>query len=293
MRTLGSTVADELMAGCPGVLAWNNHSCVLVADRSSPRRDRSGMINPIVAELRSVVDDARGHEDRNGYFAALYLGVTSAVARGVRDGAFATPDRLSELTVTFARRYLDAFELHRNGRRPSQSWQVAFDAASAWSPTVLQHLLLGINAHINLDLGIAAAQVAPGDDIVDLEPDFIEINDVLAGLVADVQRRINRISPLYRFVDDIAGDVDHAVVNFSIGRARDAAWQLARELAPLDETAARSVISDRDIAAARLGRRVLHPGVITSAGLLAVRFTERRSPSDVIATLAEGEDAAR
>ncbi len=243
------------------------------------------MIEEVVTDMRAVVDDASECDDRNGYFAALYLGVTTAVERGVRERIFATPDRLSALTVTFARRYLDALELHRNTAHTSQSWQVAFDAAQSWRPTVLQHLLLGINAHINLDLGIAAAEVAPDRAIVDLQPDFVQINQLLAGLVAGVQQRINHVSPLYRFVDDISADTDRAVVNFSIARARDEAWRFATALAPLDAASARMAIADRDITVAKLGRRVLHPGTVASTGLLAVRLTERRSVSDVIALL--------
>lgn len=245
------------------------------------------MIGELVAELRTTVDDARDRGDNNGYFGAMYLGVTTAVERGVRDGIFSTPDRLSALTVAFARRYLHALELHHGGGRPTQSWQVAFDAAATWRPTVLQHLLLGINAHINFDLGVACAEVAPGPAIVDLAPDFAQINNVLAGLVQEVQRRLNRVSPLYRFVDDLGGDADRAVVNFSIARARHEAWRLATALAPLDPTTMRQRIADHDVAVARLAQRVLRPGAIASTGLLAVRLTERRRVAEVITLLAD------
>ena len=218
------------------------------------------MIGQLVAEMRDVVADAREHDDANGYFAAMYLGVTTTVERGLVDGTFATPDRLSELTTTFARRYLDAIRLHRDGGLPTQSWQVAFRAARTWRPTVLQHLLLGMNAHINLDLGIACAAVAPGDEIVELEPDFMQINSVLAGLVQVVQDRLNRVSPLYRFVDDVGGDADRAVVNFSIARAREEAWRFANELAPMEASTAARRIVDQDLAVSRLGTRVLRPG---------------------------------
>lgn len=249
--------------------------------------DGFDMIDELVREMRAVVDDARDRDDRNGYFAALYLGVTTAVEQGLRDGIFTTPDRLSELTVTFARRYLHALELHLGGGRPTASWQVAFDAATTWRPTLLQHLLLGMNAHINLDLGAACAQVAPGPAIVDLEADFVQINDVLAGLVVAVQRRLNGVSPLYRFVDDIAGDADHAVVNFSIARARREAWRFATELASLEAPAANERIARQDAAVAQLAQRVLRPGVIAGTGLLAVRLTERRSVDEIITLLVD------
>jgi hypothetical protein len=245
------------------------------------------VISELVAELRDVVDVSRADDDRTGYFAAMYLGVTTAVERGVRDGIFTTPDRLSLLTVTFARRYLDARALHRSGGQTSESWKVAFDAAGTWRPTVLQHLLLGINAHINLDLGVACAEVAPGPAILNLEPDFVQINQVLAGLVQEIQHRLNRVSALYRFVDQIGGDADRVVINFSIARARHQAWQLATELAVLDATSAQRRIADQDIVVARLAQRLLRPGVVASTGLLAIRITERRRVSDIVSLIAD------
>lgn len=245
------------------------------------------MIGDLVAEMRTVVADAREHDDANGYFAAMYLGVTTTVERGLADGTFTTPDSLSELTTAFARRYLDASRLHRRGGLPTESWQVAFRAAETWRPTVLQHLLLGMNAHINLDLGIACATVAPGAAIVELEPDFRQINNVLAGLVQEVQDRLNRVSPLYRFVDDVAADADRAVVNFSIGRARQEAWHFAAALASMDQATAARRIVDQDLAVSRLGMRVLRPGRIAATGLLAVRLTEKRHPSEIIEILSD------
>ncbi len=244
------------------------------------------LIADVVGEMRAIVDRAKADDDASGYFAAMYLGVTTTVERGLSTGLFATPERLSALAVAFAGRYLDAQSLHVRGEPPTQSWGVTFAAARAWRPTVLQHLLLGMNAHINLDLGVACAQVAPGDAIGELEPDFLEINRVLAGLVQSVQDRLNRVSPLYRFVDDIGGGADRAVVNFSIARARAEAWRFAVELAPLGPAARRQRIATRDDAVARIADRVVRPGTIASTGLLAVRLTEHGKRSDIIDILA-------
>ena len=245
------------------------------------------MIGELVSEMRLIVDHAREHDDVNGYFAAMYLGVTSTVEQGLAGGTFGSPDSLAELTTAFARRYLDALTLHRRGGAPTASWQLAFDAAETWRPTVLQHLLLGMNAHINLDLGIACATVAPGTEISSIESDFVQINAVLAGLVQAVQSRLNRVSPLYRFVDDVGGEIDRSVVNFSIARARAEAWRFALTLASMDQPAATARIEAQDRAVARLGARVLRPGPVASTGMLAVRLTEKRHAADIITVLSD------
>jgi hypothetical protein len=236
-----------------------------------------------VAEgVRSVVRTSVERNSATGYFAAMYLGVTRVVMKGVDDRVFTTPDRLVKLASVFAQRYLDAWHVHEAGGRAPVSWDVAFRAAGEWRPTVLQHLLVGMNAHINLDLGIASAHVAPGAAIVELRPDFDQINNVLAGLVHTIQGELNRISPFYRFVDDVTGSVDQAVINFSIARARAEAWKLATFLAAAEPTVAAKRIADHDRLVGVLGGTILRPGAAASAGLLAVRITEKRKPSAII-----------
>ncbi len=242
-------------------------------------------LDEVSEAMRSIVASAKQDRSPIGYFAAMYLGVTRVVRTGIDQHRFTTPDRLADLTSVFAQRYVDAWRAHRAGDRPSAGWSVAFDAADRWRPTVLQHLLLGMNAHINLDLGIASAQVAPGDEIHGLRADFDAINDVLASLIQKIQDDLNRISPLYRFVDDVSGTVDRTVINFSIGRARAEAWKLATFLAVADGPAAQQRITEHDRLVAGLGGTILRPGPLLSSGLLAVRVTEKRNPAAIIDTL--------
>jgi Family of unknown function (DUF5995) len=235
--------------------------------------------------MRSIVASAKQERSAIGYFAAMYLGVTRVVRAGIDEQRFTTPDRLTDLTSVFALRYVDAWRAHRAGDPPSAGWAVAFAAADRWRPTVLQHLLLGMNVHINLDLAIASAQVAPGDEIHGLRVDFDAINDVLAGLIQKIQDDLNLISPLYRFIDDVTGRVDRAVVNFSIARARAEAWKLATFLAVADPPAMQRRITEHDRLVAALGGAILRPGPLLSSALLAVRLTEKRNPAAIIDTL--------
>lgn len=102
--------------------------------------------------------------------------------------------RRARLDVAFARRHLDALDAWRERRAPSLSWRIAFEAARSRSLLVLQHMLLGMNAHINLDLGIAAAETSPGGSLAALHGDFLAINGGLAAIMRR-QRRRAPISP--------------------------------------------------------------------------------------------------
>lgn len=68
-----------------------------------------------------------------------------------------------------------ALQLYQAGARPMRSWDLALAATTSSWPIILQHLVVGINAHIKRDLGIATAETAPGPDLPALRRDFDRI----------------------------------------------------------------------------------------------------------------------
>ncbi|HEY6348039.1 MAG TPA: DUF5995 family protein, partial [Candidatus Angelobacter sp.] len=126
-------------------------------------------IEQVIQALDQIIDSAWTEKSRLGYFAALYRRVTRSVKQGIDQGKFQNGPLMEKLDVTFANRYLTAYEQFRSKQAPTLSWQLAFRSTSAWYPLIVQQLLIGINAHINLDLGIAAATVAPGDKLAGLK----------------------------------------------------------------------------------------------------------------------------
>lgn len=234
-----------------------------------------GTIREVLDALDVAVDRAVQDASRLGFFAALYRKVTARVAQGIAEGFFDDGERMERLDVLFANRYLTALDAFRTGGHPSRSWQAAFDAASRPAPILLQHLLLGVNAHINLDLGIAAAEVAPGDALPGLRRDFDRINEILTSMVRQVQQEIGEISPWLGLVDVLGGSGDDEMVRFSVEVARTQAWRFAVELAPLARDDWGGPIGARDATVVRLARVLLRPGLLT-LGLWVVRARESR-----------------
>ncbi|GMQ85995.1 MAG: DUF5995 family protein [Acidimicrobiia bacterium] len=242
-------------------------------------------IDEIVLELTEIVDWARNNKSRIGYFAAMYRKVTVAVQQAIETGEFEDAERMTRLDVVFAQRYIDATADFMSGKAPTASWQVAFDGAGRWRPIIIQHLLTGMSAHINLDLGIAAATVAPGAELAALEADFNTINTVLGRLVDGFTADIAEVSPWIRLLDRIGGRADDALINFSIGVARIEAWDLAGQLAPLSHPEWETVITARDEWTAGFGDLLLHPGWVFTGGLLAIRIRESNDIVRVIDVL--------
>src|SRR6185503_8364838 len=167
-------------------------------------------IDEVVAERDRIIAAALVERSRFGFFAALYRQVTLRVRQGIADGVFDDGRRMDRLDTVFANRYLDALAAWQTGRRPSKCWRVAFEATRRADLLILQHLLLGINAHINLDLGVAAAQVAPGAALPGLRADFDRINQILAVLTDEVKLVLEQFSPLLHLVDGIGDEFDDA-----------------------------------------------------------------------------------
>lgn len=229
-----------------------------------------------------MIDGARRAGSRAGYFPALYRKVTVSVQEGIAAGRFEDGERMEHLDVVFANRYLAAVAAIERGEEPTGSWRIAFDACRRWWPIVLQHLLLGMNAHIHLDLGIAAARTAPGDEISGLETDFNRINEVLAELIDGVKEELSTVWPRLRRLDRLAGSAEDRIINFSISEARDCAWKLARRLAPLSREEQAAEIAAADRRAARLGVLIWKPGPVARTTLGLIRLGERGSVPEII-----------
>lgn len=243
-------------------------------------------IDEVLAALDSVVERAIRDGDRVGYFAALYRTVTAKVKEGIESDFFDDAERMERLDVVFANRYLDALEAYQRGQRPTRAWLASFDACAQWRPIILQHLLVAINAHINLDLGVAAAQVAPGDELGGLRRDFDRINEILASMVGDVSRDVGQVSPWVAWLERVSSRQTDAIINFSLTVARREAWRFATELAPIPAEQLPGPIRTRDGHVAGLAEAVLHPGVLSTA-LLLVRARERRGVAQVIEVLGQ------
>jgi len=256
--------------------------------QSAQRTGPAATIDEVIHQLDDIIARSLRERSRLGYFAALYRKVTAKVKEGITEGRFDDAPRMERMDVTFANRYLTALSRFEHGEHPSPCWLASFEAAAAWRPIILQQLLLGMNAHINFDLGIAAAEVAPGDELPSLEHDFNEINTILAGLVAQVQAEIYQVSPWIRLLGSIDPKADTAIVNFSMDKARACAWNVATRLAAINPNQWKPHLDLLDIEVTLLANLVRYPiGLIFKLGLVVIRARESNNVARVIEVLCQ------
>jgi hypothetical protein len=240
-------------------------------------------IDEVIAELESIMDACEQSGSSLGYFTALYHKVTCRVRDGIANNEFGDGERVERLDVTFANRYIEAWHQYQSGKAPTASWMVSFDARRKRRTLVLQHLLLGINAHINLDLGIAAAEVAR-EDISEIRKDFAAINGILAMLTGDVMNVLRRVSPLLSLLGLHQSRYNSILIQFSISNARDGAWCFAEELFN-EKDSFTQIIEARDKSISDLAK-----GLVSATGLLRVtlwviRLFEWHKPARIIREL--------
>lgn len=242
-------------------------------------------IDEVLLLLNEIIEETIKEKSALGYFAVLYCKVTEKVKEGIAKGMFQNGPRMEQLDVIFANRYIKAYYEYKFKLQASSCWEVAFNYASDYWIVVLQHLLLGMNAHINLDLSIAAAQVAPGDEIQDLETDFNKINEVLSSLVGNVEKAMSDVWPFLKWVLKKTKGIDTFLIDFSMQEARNGAWKYAVELAPLDNVQFTQSILIRDTKITKIADLITNPGYIPSLIFKILRLFERGSVVEKIEKL--------
>jgi uncharacterized protein DUF5995 len=242
-------------------------------------------IDEVITRLEGIIEHSIATSDRLGYFAALYNRVTEAVRQAIQKREFQDNERMERLDVLFANRYLAAYDAWQAGELPSRSWLKAFLAAQNPGHIVLQHLLIGMNAHINLDLGVAAARIAPGSELSTLRTDFDKINQILATETPVVEQELDEESPVFSRLTHVLPKLELKVVGFGIDDARVAAWDLATQLAPLTPQQQLAVMERRDGEAALLGDAILADGLV----IRLLRAQESQDVAENIRILSQGE----
>ncbi len=242
-------------------------------------------INEVIFELDKIIEECKVNKNRAGYFAALYRKVTLKVKDEIQSEKFDDNKRIEKLDVVFANRYLTAYQNYAAGKRVSQCWELAFDTNKKWSPIVLQHLLLGMNAHINLDLGLAAVETSRSSDINSLKNDFDRINLILASLVDEVSDKLARVWPLLKMLDFLGGRTDEDLINFSMQQARDQAWKNAVRFSKLDDIQFKVEESKLDNWVSIFGNVIVNPGWILNIAAKIVRLGELKGVSRIIEIL--------
>jgi len=245
-------------------------------------------IDDVISQLNVIIANSITSNSRAGYFAALYYKVTSRVKEGIAAGEFENGEQMEQFDVTFASRYLDAYENWTDKKAVSASWKIAFEMLEKSSVLVLQHLFLGMNAHINLDLGVAVVETAKAKNqpLEGMHNDFNSINTILAALTYEVINELDQVSPLLSLAG-LHSKNDSLFIQFAMSNARDGAWCFAEDLFTRENTAYATCINERDNDVSKLGGGIIETKGLLKFTVFIIHLFEFKNPAKIIKVLHE------
>jgi hypothetical protein len=156
-------------------------------------------IDAVVREMQRRAEPLVDTCSHQALFALTYLRVTEAYAWSARQpGYYDDPGWTNHAVAVFAKYYLNAYDAwmaDNNSTAVPRAWKIAFDNARDGKVSAAGNFFLGLNAHINHDLGLAmAAAGLTGPDGRSEKPNFDEINELLNSvslpLIAELSARL-------------------------------------------------------------------------------------------------------
>ena len=253
------------------------------------KKFRAETIEEVIMIMDEIIRNYRLRGSRIAYFTVLYRTTTYMVKKYCDEGGFfEDDDRMRRLDVCFANFYFDALfaDQHYEEEPPPESWKVTFEAADDPDVVLIQHLLIGMNAHISLDLGIATAIIADGDLNESLKRDFYRLNHILASLIHVIQTEIGTVSPLMKLLSLLTLRFENHIVDHCIRFARSRAWDFAERLTTAPRDKWDGLIAEHDQLVAKISRHVLSPGWLFQPALWLIQRQEKTAPHEIISGLA-------
>jgi hypothetical protein len=230
-------------------------------------------IDGVVAAMQDRRDRLSPEQAHLREFLGTYERTTIAVGKAVRDGVFEDGPWVEDWDVAFADLYLDALDADLGGGRVPRPWRLAFEAPPDLKP--LQHVLLGINAHINYDLPQALLAVISDEDFRDptildrRRRDHERIDGVLSGRVAAEDQELASVSAR-SLLDRLLTPLNQRASRRFLREARQKVWHNTAELQ-------RARLSGPEVYAVRLGELEV---------LSAAKIADLLAPGQVLLRLA-------
>lgn len=213
--------------------------------------------------MKALVQQWEQHSDHKAIFLRCYLMMTSNMLAAIEQHEFNDPAWVNRLLHLFADYYFAALTAYQQSPVSAPAaWQLAHNSANDPQVTTLQHLLLGVNAHINYDLVLTLVDLLK-PEWADLSTsqrswrysDHCKVNEVIGRTTDAVQDQIiGPGMPFMDWIDKLLGPIDEFLISHLISHWREAVWQNATHLLEMNEGSEKALlISQLEEDALRLG----------------------------------------
>jgi hypothetical protein len=191
-------------------------------------------VEEALAGLTALEQSFRVSNDRRAVFIGAYIAITAAMQQAIGTGEFKDDIWVRQYLLHFVRLYMKALNAFEQGdlEHVPAAWRVAFQLSSKGEGLVIQHLLLGVNAHINHDLAIALMGAGIDPDRPMRYNDHTGVNEVLKRAANSLQDHVERLyAPSLHILDQLLGHWDEDFACLMVDKARETAWHHCLALA--------------------------------------------------------------
>ncbi|HEX6306396.1 MAG TPA: DUF5995 family protein [Anaerolineales bacterium] len=191
---------------------------------------------PITERMQTQIHEWTRAYDRRAIFLNCYMFMTRNMLAAIESGEFHDPAWIRQLLHRFADYYFEALEAYeKRSPKTPKVWRRVHDVTQEEPIAVLQHLLLGINAHINYDLVLTLVELLEGEWKGLDKPmralryaDHCHVNAIIARTIDSVQDQVVEIFvPKMDLVDRLLGPFDEWMASRLITHWREEVWQHA------------------------------------------------------------------
>ncbi len=187
----------------------------------------------VIERMQAQIDTWEAQGDRRAIFLTCYTMMTRNMLAAVERGEFADPVWVGRLLDHFAEYYFVALEGYEARAAIPGPWRLAFEAAGEPGWNVIQHLLLGVNAHINYDLVLATCDLLdpewaamPESQRASRYQDYCLVNTIIAQTIDAVQDQVlERYSPGLDWIDRGLGRLDEWMIARLVSSWREEVWK--------------------------------------------------------------------
>src|SRR5215213_1528534 len=194
-------------------------------------------IDEAIPCMRKVLDYFHERNDYRAVFVRAYYIITVNVHAAVhqlgnRKQIFFDPDWIKSLAGKFSTLYIQSLTTFERDAESELAWKIAHKAAVERRSTVIQDLILGLNAHINYDLayGIYLNMKEHGDDKNHLllprrKFDHDQVNEILVASIPEITETLARdYGGAIRFLDVALDRLDDLLAGVGLKHYRERVW---------------------------------------------------------------------
>lgn len=211
-------------------------------------------VDKLLDRMNSNIQCWEKDSDSRQLFLKCYTMMSVNMNNGVQKGEFYDANWISYLIVRFSEYYFEALDLYEQlSPETPKVWKQVHDSTTHQKLHVLQHLLIGVNTHINYDLPLALYdclhkewQSLDENTRINRKKDYELVNIIIANTIDAVQDDIIApMSPMSYVFDRLMGRMDEWFLSKLLTGWRTDVWEVTQNLLQASSPANREIIRIR------------------------------------------------